>query len=226
MTSGGWRAAPSAAAVVCAAAILWLAVPSVGWAHPHVWIDSVVEMMFDQANALTGVRVYWVFDEFYSAFAVEGLDEDGDGTISPAELRPLVAQNIKELKDFGYFTYVEADGKPQPYDDVTEYGMHHINGRLAMWFLVPLAKPVDPRTAKVSVTTYDPTFYIAIDPAPENPVRIHGAMPPACTYAVSAPPDSTDNPQYSENFFQGLDGSEGVGARFASWVRLSCGPSS
>ena len=225
MPSRGGRAARTAA-ILCAAVVLWLAVPSVGRAHPHVWIDSVVELMFNEANALTGVRVYWAFDEFYSAFAVEGLDADGDGTISPDELRPLVTQNIKELKDFNYFTFVEADGKPQPHDDVTEYGMHYINGRLAMWFLVPLAKPVDPRTAKVSVSTYDPTFYIAVDPATENPVRVNGAMPSGCAYTVSAPEENADTLQYSENFFQGLDGSEGIGARFASWIRLSCGPSS
>ena len=53
-------------------------------AHPHAWIDVRVTVLFDGDGAITGLRQSWLFDEFYTAFATEGLDGDGDARPPPA----------------------------------------------------------------------------------------------------------------------------------------------
>lgn len=218
---GAWK---RLALLVCVGA--FLVVPARSQAHPHVWIDAVAELLFDDSRALTGLRVYWAFDELYSTFAVEGLDADGDGEIGPAELAPLAAENIRNLKDFSYFTFVEVNNGRPAYGEVTEYGLHFINGRLAMWFHVPLVTPVDPRTSDVAFALYDPTFYIAIDLVEGDPVRTNGAMPAGCSHGISEPQAPSEFVFLSEAFFESLDASSNFGAQFAHRVRLTCGPSS
>ena len=202
-----------------------LAWAPVAWAHPHVWIDAVAELMFDDAGRLRGVRVYWAFDEMYSAFATEGLDTDGDGTVSAEELAPLAATNVRELREWGYFTVVEVDGRPVDYGEVREFGMRSVGGRLAMWMHLPFAAPVDPRAADVAIAMYDPTFYIAIDLVRNQPVRINGAMPSACHFAVVEPEETDQDLQMQpESFFQALDPASGRAAAYARSIRLRCRP--
>lgn len=210
--------------------------------HPHVWIDAIAEMVFDSDRSLTGIRVYWAFDEDYSAFAVEGLDTNGNGTYEPAELAPLATENIKNLKEFRYFTFVEVDDQPAGYGEVETFGMRMIEGRLALWFVVPLATPVDPRTSDVAFALYDPTYYVAVDFVDRDPVRITGAAPAACGLDVDEPLDEGLAADLPESFFEtlamtdgmgmgmdasgGPDFSTGVGAQFARWARLVCGAGS
>lgn len=209
----------AAVTMVCA-----LATPA--HSHPHVWIDAIAQMLFNDSGKLTGLRVYWAFDELYSAYAVEGLDTSGNGELERAELAPLITENIKNLKDFRYFTFVEVDGQNPDYGEVTEFGGRYVNGRLAMWFVVPLAEPVDPRKAEVAFAMYDPTYYISIDLAQDGPIRVSGNMPETCGHRIVATEARSEALSLSESFFQNLDSSTNFGVNLAQWVRLTCGPHS
>lgn len=225
LLSLAWRQRPLWMMAVVVAPLLAVS-PSPGHAHPHVWIDAVAEMLFDESQALTGIRVYWAFDELYSAYAVEGLDTNGNGELERIELAPLVAENIKNLKEFRYFTYVEVDGQDPEYGEVTDFGMRYVNGRLAMWFVVPLAEPVDPRKAEIAFALYDPTYYISIELAEKGPIRVSGQMPEECSNRIVDTEARTDALSLSESFFQNLESSANFGVNFAQWVQLSCGPRS
>jgi ABC-type uncharacterized transport system substrate-binding protein len=155
---------------------------------------------------------------------VEGLDTDGDGEVEPAELASLAATNIQDLKEFSYFTYLDVDGQTPAYGDVTDYGMRFVDGRLAMWFSVPLASPVDPRTASVEFAVYDPTYYIAIDLVENDSVRSHGRMPESCGPVIVDAEKRGESLSLSEAFFQSLEPAAAFGAQFAKWVQLRCAP--
>jgi hypothetical protein len=60
-------------------------------AHPHVWIIARTEMLSDAEGRLLALRHTWTFDPAYSAFAVMGLDKDGDGKPDPNELGKMAA---------------------------------------------------------------------------------------------------------------------------------------
>ncbi|HQF30456.1 MAG TPA: DUF1007 family protein, partial [Hyphomicrobiales bacterium] len=87
-----------------AAFAMVLALVGVAAAHPHVFITGKTTVLFEN-GAIVGVRHVWSFDDAYSAFAVQGLDANGDGEFSEDELRELAEVNIESLKDFGYFTF-------------------------------------------------------------------------------------------------------------------------
>lgn len=60
---------------------------SPAYAHPHVFIDAGLEVIFDETGRLTHVRVSWRYDDFYSLIIAEErkIDSDGDGNTTAGE---------------------------------------------------------------------------------------------------------------------------------------------
>ncbi|OKL44131.1 hypothetical protein A3843_10380 [Pseudovibrio exalbescens] len=79
--------------------------PGVALAHPHVFIQAKAELVFNDEGYLTHINHTWLFDDMYTAFAVQGLDADGDGTLSQSELKDLAGVNVQGMEEFGYFTF-------------------------------------------------------------------------------------------------------------------------
>ena len=76
-------------------------------AHPHVYITFETTVLYDKGT-FAGVRHKWMFDEFYTTMAIEGLDKNKDGVYDREELAELAKVNIEGLKDFAYFTFPRA----------------------------------------------------------------------------------------------------------------------
>ncbi len=53
-------------------AVLRLPLAGESHAHPHVWATVRSEIILNADYQLTAVRHAWIFDEFYSAMAVQG----------------------------------------------------------------------------------------------------------------------------------------------------------
>jgi ABC-type uncharacterized transport system substrate-binding protein len=138
----------------------------------------------DKGEAVA-INVEWIFDEGYTAAAIEGMDANGDGIYTSVELHPVVTENIAALKEFRYFVQAKAAGKDIEYGDVTEY-LQRINdqGRLQMIFVVPFAKPVNIKTTELTYQIYDPDFFIAYEFVKERPVAVIGDMPKGCSASV------------------------------------------
>lgn len=204
-----------------AAAVLSGGIAGEARAHPHVWIDARSVVIFDDQQRIAALKVFWRFDEFYSLFAIEGLDTDGDGTVSEAELRPLAELNVTSLEEYRYFTYVTADGAEVAYGPVSEYASRFEDGILSLEFVIPLETPVDPRRAQVSFKSYDPTFYIAVEPSLQDPVGFAGSPPPACRAVVQEGQDG-ETLNLSEADFLDPAKSESIGALYATAIAIVC----
>src|ERR1700758_33173 len=87
-------------------ALVCLAV-SPALAHPHVWVTMTEELLYTPDGAVTGVRHAWTFDDMFSTFAVQGLDQKTPGTFTREELAPLAKINVESLKEYAYFTYAK-----------------------------------------------------------------------------------------------------------------------
>ena len=53
-------------------------------AHPHIFIEEHVEVLFDQNN-VTGVRMTWSFDELYSSMLRSDYTDTKKGPITAKE---------------------------------------------------------------------------------------------------------------------------------------------
>lgn len=105
-----------------AALSVLLAAPLPAAAHPHVWVE-VQTTVEAERGAFTGVRQRWTFDEYYSSMAIEGLETDKTGAISPAALAELAKVNMEGLKEFGYFTVARLGSQTLSFVEPTDYAL-------------------------------------------------------------------------------------------------------
>ncbi len=171
------------------AAVLGLAVllpPSDGpRAHPHVWIDVSLELRFE-GEVLEGLRVIWLFDEYYSAFAVQDFDANGNKQLDREEL--AVLENSHEgLKDYSYFTHLKVgDLLPEnlKVEVVENFTAEMKDDRLQYAFDVPLPENLDPRKTTFGVGFYDETYYIDLNVGSPRKLRVTGNWPVNCQPAL------------------------------------------
>jgi ABC-type uncharacterized transport system substrate-binding protein len=161
-----------AQAALLATLILFVAGPA--RAHPHVWLTVHTEVLFDHGT-VSGVRHAWTFDEFYTAMAIEGLDANKDGRYDRQELAELAKVNMDGLKEFEYFTLAKLKESRLAFLPAEDYWLEHANGLLTLHFALPLAKPVAPDAAGLTISVFDPSYFIAFAFAKDNPVKAAGA---------------------------------------------------
>lgn len=208
------------AAALAAAALVLPAAAGPAVAHPHVWIDSTTHVVFDAQQQIIALEIEWHFDEFYSIFAIEGLDKNADGRLEDAELRPLAELNIASLEEYRYFTYVSVNGADSAFGKVSDYSSSFEDGILSLRFVLPLAEPVDPRRGTVSFTSYDPSFYISIEPRGEMPIVLSGSAPTGCVVALTRGGE-TDALNFSDADLLNA-GTQSLAAQFASHATVNC----
>ena len=94
-------------------------------ANPHVWVKVDTTVIYEK-GAIVGLKQRWVFDEVYSAFAIEGLDKNNDGVFSREELQELAKANMEGISQFNYFTTVRLGGAPLKFEASTDFYLEHI----------------------------------------------------------------------------------------------------
>ena len=144
-------------------------------AHPHVLIDSRIEVLFNTQSQVIGVTNIWDFDDAFSAYAIQGYDSKHDGNPTRQDLQPLAETNVQSLAEYDYFTSMKIAGAnvgfalPKNYFDVFTHE------KLTLTFTLPLAKPLDLRGEMLEVDVYDPAYFAAITFANERPITLVGA---------------------------------------------------
>lgn len=192
-------------------------------AHPHVWVTVKSEILYDGSGHVTGIRHRWTFDEFYSAFASQGLDTNGDGKFDRKELSGLAEENVGSLKEFDYFTFVKAGGKDIEIAKPKDYFLEHEDGVLVLHFTLPLSSPMDARKVAPSLAIYDPTYFVAFSFAKKDPIRLASTAPKGCSVALKRRENKTvETASLTESFFNQLDANSGFGSRFAQTISINC----
>lgn len=157
-------------------------------AHPHVFVEARSEIIFDEAGRVTGVRHSWRFDEAFTAFAIQGLDQNGDNELTTEELQPLAKVNVESLKEFDYFTYLFQGDDALTFKEPEEYWLDFYDGRLTLFFTLPMEKPVISDGGVFTLEVYDPTYFVAYEMTSDTPFALADA-PAGCTLEFTPPPE-------------------------------------
>ena len=191
-------------------------------AHPHVFITTHETVVFDKEGRVTAVEHAWTFDEYYTAFLEQGLDKGPDGRYSRETLAGLAKTNTEGLVDAEYFTFIKANGRNVKFNAPQLYWLEDDGKQLTLHFTLPLTEPVKPSKAFV-MRVYDPTYFVAFDPAEgADVVKLKGEKQ-GCTLLVRKPPQNNTLKQA----LAALDVTqqpnlEDAGAAFADSILVAC----
>ncbi len=177
----------------------WLASVCGAFAHPHVFVEARSEMVFDEKGMLISVHQVWRFDAAFTAFAVQGLDSDGDGVLTHEELQPLAKINVESLKEFDYFTFVTVGKDERPFADPTQYWLDFSDGRLTLFFDLPLKEAVKVGGGETVLEVFDPDYFVDFAMTKEDPFVL-GDAPAGCELKtqLAGPLDSSLAAQLSQ----------------------------
>jgi ABC-type uncharacterized transport system substrate-binding protein len=211
----------TAYAVFLAAALTVAQSPTPAVAHPHVWVTMKSALVYTADGAMTGVRHAWTFDDMFSAFATQGLEQKTKGIFTREELAPLAEVNVTSLKEFDYFTYGKADGKKETFAAPKDYWLDFKDGVLTLHFTLPLKAPVKAKSLVVEV--YDPSYFVDFAFAQKDAVTLAGA-PENCKLSTKKLDDASPAPgqTLSESLFNNLAAASTWGAQFANRIVVSC----
>lgn len=172
--------------IVCRAALVaaFLLGPGTVAAHPHVFIEHAVTVTFD-GEGPRAVRFSWTFDELFSSMILQHFDTDRSGTFSAAEVRAIEEQHFGNLKEYGYFVALTADGRPLPVDRIADFGVSSTKTQVTYAFTVPV-RVSNPARGALEIQVADPTFYTAFFPRPGIAVHVEAPRHWNVTCALAA----------------------------------------
>ena len=140
-----------------------LVVPLPAHAHPHIFIDAAIEVVFAPDGRAEGVRLRWSYDDFFSLTLVaeRGLDPDFDGVLTPEELAQLNGFDMGWLPEFQGDTYALLDSAPLALSRPMDWTVAYEGGKLISTHYRRFDAPVDLGAAALVVQAYDPGYYTA-----------------------------------------------------------------
>ncbi|WEJ59596.1 DUF1007 family protein [Devosia sp. FJ2-5-3] len=165
---------------VAALAGLFFAQPAL--AHPHIFIDAKVGVVFDDAGAITALQHSWTFDAAFSVWMVQGLDTNGDGSVSPEEMQELADENVGGLSEYGFYT-VAGDGVD--FVAAGDQRMNYQDNRVTLDFSINAVSPTPPGP-RFELGVYDAEYYVAIGFGAVSDVTLVNA-PDSCAVALIPP---------------------------------------
>ncbi|WP_170517783.1 DUF1007 family protein [Ruegeria atlantica] len=206
--------------------LLTFCLPIPAMAHPHVFIDTGLEFIVDDAGQLTHVRVTWAYDELYSLYQLEDmkLDQDFDGVLTENEEKFLAGFDAQWIEGYNGDLVVFADGVPVSLSGPLEPTATTEDGRIVTTHL----RAVDGDAVSASSLTakaFDETFYIAYELT--RPVTVSG---PSSCQMDRIDPDIDGQLAQMQAFLLTLDADYDleendiplVGENFATEIFVSC----
>lgn len=196
-------------------------------AHPHIFIESGVETIFDAQGRVEALRISWAYDDFYSLVSIEdrGLDPDGDSVLTPEEQAKLTGFDMDWDADYDGDLYVlykgEAVAMGRPEAPTATYE----NGIITSTHLRKLLVPVALGPEDLTVQIYDSGYYTAYT---INAETVLTNAPAGCAAEVFEPDLDAADKKLQETLqeYQADQNIEmqfpAVGANYADEVRITC----
>jgi len=171
-----------------AAAVLAVLVPC-AHAHPHLFIEQRLKAVFDD-KGLAGFMVIWEFDDMFSSMIAEDYDANKNGALDPGEIKDIKENAFAAVGDYDYFTFIKINGDPFKVKFVRDFNAAFNNRKLVYEFFIPCHVPASAAVKKVTVASYDPSYYSALGFAAEKPVVLEKAENFAVTTSVREDQDT------------------------------------
>jgi len=156
--------------------VLTLLFPVAVSAHPHMWITASVDFHFTQAG-LSGFREQWEFDKNDSADIIASFDANKDGRFDSAEIAAIKSGYFDNIAEYRYFTTVRYGTQVWQPTIVKDFYAWTVENIVYYRFDVSFAAPAVSTDSQISVTVWDPSYFVDFSlarglPAASVPVGI------------------------------------------------------
>lgn len=198
--------------------------PLPAMAHPHVFVDASIEVIFDTQNRATGLRIGWTYDDLFSLMIVEdrGLDPDYDAVLTDAAQAQLVGFDMQWDAGYPGDTYALMADKPLMLSGPTDVQGSYSDGKITSTHLRTFATPVTLGADPLVVQVYDPTYYTSYTIV--APPVLTGAT--GCTVSVVEPDAAVAEVIYLDAVAKMAGADDGnfpaIGAAYAMEAQITC----
>ena len=209
-------------------ALTLLAAPAL--AHPHMFLDTSVDVLFNDAGQAASVRITWVYDDLSSLqyIADRALDMDGDGALTPAEKASLTGFDMNWDPGFPGDSYALVGGADQGLSRPRDYTADYQDGKIITTHIRDLPAPLPLDIGQtLTLQVYDPGFYAAY--TLQSAALEYGGTARACAAQIWEPDrDGADEAllaalaEYTADEDVEAD-FPAIGAAYAEEVRVTCG---
>jgi len=202
--------------------LLALVTASPVFSHPHEFVEMKTKVIFDKSGRVAGLRYDWLFDEIFSAFAVESADSDGDGHPEPENLDKLIVEILGNIAPNSYFTKFE-EKSATPKLAIAKPLLAEMQKReLFIRFEVPFETPLELKAKPLIYAIYDGEFYIAMNHSLDNDAVQLVNAPSNCKFEIELPDPSDETKNRARSLDKTQSGGSELGVNFAEWVKISC----
>ena len=196
--------------------------PTTAAAHPHEFVSMEVNAKFDFAGKVSGLTYNWTFDEFFTAYAVDGQDLNKNGEAEPNELAALLDEILGNIKVINYFTVFDKEKTVPKLATAEPLESVMVDRQLRLKFYVPFQEPVSLDKAPLRFSIYDDEFYIAMNFEPKANDKIVPASVDNCTAKVDLADPDDELVAFASSLDRTQSAGGGLGAAFAEWVTIKC----
>jgi ABC-type uncharacterized transport system substrate-binding protein len=174
----------------CVILVLLLLAQSEVQAHPHVFIVQRLNVVFD-GKGLAGIKVRWKFDDMFASMIAEDHDLNRNGKFEPAEIQAVKEKAFSFISEHSYFTFIKIENTPFQVKFIRDFNAILENRKLVYEFLIPCHVTATNQAKKVTVASYDPSYYTAIYFTQKKPVSLTAADEFDVKTSLKEDPDTT-----------------------------------
>lgn len=202
----------------CGMAVLMMAMffSTASQAHPHYWIDVFTEWQFDAKGLVSGVKIRWLFDDYYSVLLVE------DSVATDEALQKILDRILSNTAKYHYFIQAEQQGVEAEFLDARQARIGVEDYRIEIEFSLPLKTPLDPRQSDIVYQVAEPTYFFEMLHAEESPAIVLKDAPADCRYHLEPPTPDAALIAYAASLGINESGGDGLGINFAETVTIRC----
>jgi ABC-type uncharacterized transport system substrate-binding protein len=143
-------------------------------AHPHVWIEHKVKIVF--GDRAPEIHMSWSFDEMYSSMLREDYVKSRGATLTADEVRTIEKKNFANLANYNYFITLSVNGKPVAVKNVKDFTVHFEGEKAVYEFTVPLPPPVPGQNA-FEIAAFDQEYYVEFTLLPKGGLTVENGEP-------------------------------------------------
>jgi ABC-type uncharacterized transport system substrate-binding protein len=158
-------------------------------AHPHVFIVQRLNLVFDD-KGLAGIKVQWILDDMFAAMITEDFDQNRNGKLEPEEVALVEEKAFSYISEYNYFIFIKVENAPLDVKSVRDFNATLENKVLIYEFFIPCRVAATSRFKKVSVASYDPSYYTAIFFAENGPASLTAGEAFEVKTAIREDPDT------------------------------------